>query len=460
MRIKQQFTVAFMVVTTMAVGFVARIGYDYIDFRSQFSREGIYRQGSAYARNAVPADTDQRSDVDLRPLEVFYEVLDHVRKDYVEPLPKSKESDLTRGAVRQMLDSLRDPETRFLASTEAKVAQDANEGKFHGIGAVITVKKAQLPDSIEEQLVVTDTLPGSSAREAGLQTGDVISEVDGKTVLPYDPFQRADKYIKQTRNGEITRDQLIKLLQAEDNRIKDGISFQKAEDMLTGMDGKDYTLTVVRKGSKDPLKIKVASKDITIDAVTYKMVDESIGYIRINLFVKPADKEFAEAVADLKSKGANSLIIDLRDTPGGTIEEAQSIAGYLVKDQPISVMQLPHSEKKKLKPLVIPSGSTSWNGPVAVLVNGGTNGVSEVIAGALREDSGAKLVGETTFGDSLQDSLIMLRDGSAITMITGKYTTPEGQDYFQKGLVPDVSADESKSMDKAIELLASGKGKG
>jgi carboxyl-terminal processing protease len=463
---KKQIALACLFIIAIVGGYVARCHVDRRDPIAKIRQQGteLPRSLSAYASNSASSDIGTRSDVDLRPLQIFYDVLLKVREEYVEPIQKSQERDLTYGALRVMLDSLQDPLTRFYEPNQAKLVTDASLGKFHGIGAVIIVKRVKQNEITEEQLHVISTIPDSPARKAGILPGDVISEIDGKAVLPYNPLQRAEKLIKDMRNGKLDESEVRKILEGtESNRIKNGIGFQKVLDMLAGSDSKEYTLTIVRAGVKAPLKIKVGSADSSLEPVTYTTLNNGIGYIHLNLIIKAAEPKFAEAIADFKEHGVTSVVLDLRNSPGGTIESAQSIAGTFIPKKKMTVLQLPKGKRNQIQASVAPSSGV-WTGPVVVLVNGGTSGVSEVLAAALRDADGAKLVGKTTVGANLQQTFMQLHDGSAVSITTGKYLTPNGIDYENKGLVVDIAAPatglspgEDLQLNRAVEVAVAGK---
>ncbi|HOK54783.1 MAG TPA: S41 family peptidase [Armatimonadota bacterium] len=468
MRVKQ-FALAGLIILAMGAGFISRSQIvDKRDPVAQAAQQNrrLPSQLSAYAPSSA-TDVGGRSDVDLRPLEVFYDALQHLRNEYVEPIQKNQERDLTYGSLKLMLDSLRDPLTRFYDPKQAKIVEDAQNGKFHGIGAMIFAKQVKEGEITEEKLVVVNALPGGPAQKAGVRPGDIITAIDGKSILSYDPFQRAEMVLKEIRNGKIDEENQRKFLLAENERIKNGIDFQKAMDMLSGSEGdtKEFTLTVTRAGVKDPLKIKVGTADVAVEPVTHTIIQPATGYIRINLITKSAEDKFNEAVAAFKKAGLKSIVIDLRDSPGGAVESAQAIASNLIPRKTLTLVQLPQGKQRTLRALT--AETTPWTGNVVVLVNSGTCGVSVVLAAALRDGASAKLVGETTFGTNIEQTFMTLRDGSAVSITTGKYLTPKGVDYLNKGLAPDVAvkADKSKpgqdpQLTKAIEIAKAGKERG
>ncbi|MEN6521501.1 MAG: S41 family peptidase [Armatimonadota bacterium] len=465
MRMKR-FAIVCLVIVAMTAGFIARSQVDRNDPFAKIQREeALSRSLSASAPSTSPTDVTPRSDVDLRPLQVFYQVLFRLREEYVEPIQKSRERDMTYGALNAMLDSLHDPLTRFFAVDQTKIVVEAQSGKFYGTGAVMSVRQDKQGEITEEKLVVTSTLPGSPAEKAGLLSGDVITRIDGKAVLPYDPFQRVEKYVKLIKNGKMTDQEFRKQLEIENDRLKDGIGFHKVIDMLSSNGVKEYVLTVARPKVASPVKIKVALGETVVDPVTERLINHSVGYIDLNLIIKPAESEFNNAIAGFKKQGVKKIVIDLRDSPGGSLESAQAIAGNLIPKKPLSILQLLKGKRRTLSANAAPAGG-QWTGQTVVLVNSGTTGLSEVLAAAVHDGAGAKLVGSKTFGSNFQQTFLKLADGSAVSMTTGKYLTPRGVDFRNKGLAADVTVSGSAkpgmdpTLDKGIEVLTAGKVKG
>lgn len=411
---------------------------------------------TAYEPGTTRSDVGSRSDIDLRPMETFSLVLRYLNQHYVEQIEESRRKDLTYGTLQNMLDSLKDPYTRFLEPKQKQLVEAAREGRFQGIGAVFGVRRITNEDGVFEQLTVVSVLPGSQAEKAGVKNGDVVAELDGKTVLSYDPLQRTRRLLKAERNGEITRDELIQQLEIEDAKIKDGIMFQKAADRLSAPFEDTCELTLLR-GDKTA-KVKVASAELEIEPVRH-YVKDGIGYLYINLFSTSAPDKVAAALADIRKKDATGLVLDVRSNPGGSVTSAMEVARLFAPDKDFAVLSRSAEREEILKiPPARPQDNASiWTKPVVVLVDGGTASAAELLAGALRDAYGATLVGTRTFGLGLEITMLPQRDGSAVEMTTGKFFTPSGKDFHTKGLSVDTEiADPEAQLARAKALAKSG----
>jgi len=391
-------------------------------------------------------------------METFVSVLQLLKQHFVEPIGDSQRKDLAYGAVKNMLDSLKDPYTRFLEPQQKDIAEDARQGKFHGIDAVFGVRKVKNEDGTFEELVVVSPLPGGPAEKAGIKSGDVITELDGKSVLPYDPYQKANRLMKLAKNGELQRDKLGKMLEAERKRIENGISFQRAADELSKPFKGEVELGL-RRGEKS-IKVKVAAADIQVSPVDYWVKDD-IGYVKINLFSASVRDQFALALADIEKKNALGLILDLRENPGGSVEMAIQVARFLAPGKDFAILAMSRGRRETIK---IPAGRaeeavSSWTRPVVVLIDEGTASAAELLAGALHDTRGAKLIGTRTYGHALRVTMIPQRDGSAVEMTTGKYLTPNGTDFQTKGLKADIVVEGAEAqLAKARKLAKVGSG--
>ncbi len=408
---------------------------------------------------------DVSTDVDIRPLETLYTVLNRLREHYVEQLTVEDEGKMTREAMRAMLASFGDPNTRFIEPDEHKILVDAEQGKFHGIGAVVAIKQTWRPDKqkpkervSEEHLIVATLLPGSPAAKAGIKPGDEVIAIDGKDVLPFNPYQHISDEVDTESYRGLTDAQKRKILDAEQKRIDGGISIIDAEALLSGEQKKAVTLTLAAKAPVKPARITIVPEDLTVDAVgNPRMETSSVGYIDVNYFDSATAGEFAQALKELRAKSAKGLIVDLRGATGGDMGAVEKIASYFEPDHTLAILIKSRGRKS---PIHLPSvNGGAWHSPVVLLVDRGTVRAPEVLAASLREAGAAKVVGEQTYGNFTDNTLIDLADGSGILMATGKYVTAKGYDYNGKGLPVDVKADTADQQMKAAIKLASAGGK-
>ncbi len=394
------------------------------------------------------------ADVDLSPSITLYDVLTKLRQRFVEQLTPEIEGEMTHDALKAMLASLNDGYSRFLSSDIRQALLDEQEGKYHGIGAVLgiqSVKSSEFEFS-EERLVVISTLPGSPAASAGLKTGDTIVAIDGDAVLPYDPLQRALAIIKEGK-GDMTDIEWREMLEKEQKRVEDGIPIVKADSMLDTQDGKTIELAVERDGEKKKITVETGTFDF--EPVEYsKMSDKNIGYVKIHDFSNGAADDFGDALQALVNDGCSGLVIDLRNVASGKLDVMKNMAGYLLPEKTVTVIAEAHNKKTSVK---APAKDLKFDGKIAVVADGGTAAVAEVFAGAIKQQLGAKVVGEDTYGEFRRTSVLDLPDGSAVVYISGKYLGPDGKEY-KDGIAADYKVLSQDSggdpqLEKAVELL-------
>jgi carboxyl-terminal processing protease len=395
---------------------------------------------------------------DVAPEDTFNEVLRYVRSDYVERVDDEKR--LGFGAVKTMLASLDDPKTRFYDPVQRKQLLDQLSGRYAGIGATLTVVKQRRgvgSGAIDQRrLAVLAPAPGSPAESAGLKPSDIITEIDGRWVIAYDPRLEIDSQSAPELPGQAPDS----ATQAATDRLAKGISLPKALDLLNTADSKALTLTVERAGAARPVKVLVNPAAGTYDPVEVHDLGNGAAYLRVTQFSDHATDEFCAALAATK---ASTLVLDLRNNCSGPVNSrvsgplgsALTLAGKLAGPGIIASVA---RRANKVEPLNS-SAACAGHYRIVVLVNGGTANLAEMVAASLKERVHASLVGSRTFGDSVYQKLVELRDGAGMTVTTGKLMTARGLDFPGRGLGVDVSIESNRPSwnDAAVQrALAAG----
>lgn len=369
---------------------------------------------------------------------------------YVEPITAERETAMARGAARGMLDSLSDPDSHFMDPTERKLLDDAGAGHFSGMGAVLAVKKQKVQGVDSIKIIVVAPMPGSPADKAGLKAGDSITHVDGKWIITTNPFEDPEliRLARASLEKEGKTADYQKAVDAAAKKLAAGMKALDALDMLTSKTSGETTLTVERQGQSKPTQVSLQLSTISVPSIVTKTNKNGILYAKVSQFNEQAAKEFVRQInsAMNSSSKPKALILDLRNNPGGLMECASSIAGRIDGGGQQGLI-----EQKSHKLFVKAIHSQKLRIPVAVLVNGGTASVAELVAGTLRENSSAIIIGTKTFGDGMAQTPMILKDGSEAVLTTGKMLTSHGYDFEGKGIVPDkVVEDNSKQKDSQL----------
>jgi carboxyl-terminal processing protease len=321
-----------------------------------------------------------------KELKIFTEVLSLVERNYVEEV---EIKDLVYGAIRGMLSSL-DPHSGFMTTEAFKEMQIDTKGEFGGLGIQIGIK-----DSI---LTVIAPIEDTPAFKAGIKAGDKIIKVE----------------------DELTKD----------------MTLMEAVSKMRGPKGTSVTITIVREGWKGPKEFKIVRGIIKIKSVKFKFIDEEIGYVKVSQFQEKTAKELADALKELDKKGVASLILDLRNNPGGLLNSAIEVSDQFLPQGKL-VVYIKGKTGEKIEYLT-KGKRTSYDHPMIVLVNQGSASASEIVAGAVKDWDRAVVLGVTTFGKGSVQSVIPLSDGSALRLTTAKYYTPNGTLIQNTGIKPDI----------------------
>jgi carboxyl-terminal processing protease len=323
-------------------------------------------------------------------IEILTSVMEIIRKDYVDG-EKLSYQDLTYGAMKGMLNGL-DPHSQFMDPSSFDEMKQETGGQFGGIGVVIGVK-----DGIITIISPMEDTPGF---KAGLLPGDKIIRIEGKST--------------------------------------EKMALPDAVKQLRGPPDSKVTLTILRSKNREVKDVVLTRANIKVPSVKdTKLMPDNIGYIRIVQFNEPTSEEFEKALQKLEKEGMKALIVDLRNNPGGLLESAVDVAGkFLPRGELVVFTEGRNPTVKNL--YRVRESKTHPAYPIAVLINEGSASGSEIVAGALQDTKRAIVVGETSFGKGSVQSILPLRDGSAIRLTTAKYYTPSKKVIHEHGITPDI----------------------
>jgi len=331
----------------------------------------------------VSAQTDGYKD-----LKVFSEVLSALKRSYVEEVDTKE---LVYGAIKGMLNTL-DAHSSFMVPTVYKEMQVDTRGEFGGLGIQIGVR--------DKRLVVIAPIADTPAARAGIEAGDIILKVDDHEMTP-------------------------------DTSLMDAV--QK----MRGRKGTAVTLSIYRSSETEPLSFTLIRDVIRIKSVRSKLLEPGIGYVHLTQFQEHTARDLKKAIKDLQKEEIHSLILDLRNNPGGLLNSAKDVSEqFLESGQLIVSIKSRNGEKTEYKASKAESPLDGM--PIIVLVNEGSASASEIVAGALQDWKRAVVLGTQTFGKGSVQTILPLSDGSALRLTTAKYYTPSGRSIQNLGIDPDI----------------------
>ncbi len=318
-----------------------------------------------------------------------------------------------------ILAGLDDPYSVYYTEEEFADLMEENSGEYVGVGAVVT-------QGADKSVTIVRPIPGSPAEEAGLMAEDIVVQVGDVEIVDQD--------------------------------------LSTVVDMIRGEEGTTIYIKVYRPSINDYIEFDVTRRVVENVTVYAEILEDNIGYIQVQQFYENTDEEFIEAIKDMQSKDVKGIIVDVRDNPGGLLTSVVNMCDFIMDEGPIL------TTKDKTGRVVKQYDSTadeSLDIPMVVLVNGNSASASEIFAGALKDTGKAELVGTTTFGKGIVQSVLPLSDGTAIKLTVAKYFTPAGHDIHEAGIEPDyvvelpdgmesavnVKREEDVQLDKAIDII-------
>jgi carboxyl-terminal processing protease len=347
----------------------------------------------AVAGSTLPAGPD---------LPLITQAWDVIQKNYVDHAAAQPQK-LTYGAVSGMVDALGDTgHSRFLSPEMVKVERNMTQGEFEGIGVEVQTK--------DDHLVVVAPIDGTPAQKAGLRPGDIILKVNGQDIS--------------------------------------GLPLEQAIGLILGPAGTSVTLTIANPDNGQMREVTLTRARIALHNVTWIPVPgTTIAHVRVAAFSQGVSKELAQVLQDIRQQGMTGVILDLRNDPGGLLDEAIGVTSQFLGS---GTVLLEKNAKGEVKPVPVKSGGVATDMPLVVLINGGTASAAEITAGALQDAQRAQLVGETTFGTGTVLNEFNLSDGSAMLLATEEWLTPAGRVIWHHGISPDVKV----GLDQTATLLS------
>ncbi len=335
-----------------------------------------------------------------------------VDKYYVEDIDKEAEAE---GIYKGIIDSLEDPYSTYYTSEEMKRIYEDNAGEYGGIGCYIAY------DIDAGYCYVAGIIPGYAAENAGMQEGDIFYEVDGESVID----KMSDEVAAKVRGPEGTTVKVVMV-----------------------RDGKEMEHTLIRSL-------------VEVSSVSYNMIDKKkkIGYIQVSAFDLATKNQFFDAMDDLEKQEVSSLIIDLRDNPGGDVDVATAMVSRLLPKGLIIYVEDKNGKRDEYNG----DGKNEFKKPLVILTNGNSASASEIFAGAVKDYKKGTIVGTKTYGKGVVQVVVPMTDGSAVKLTTAKYYLPNGECIHGEGIEPDVEVEldvdayresgKDAQKDKALEVI-------
>ncbi|MCA9983556.1 MAG: S41 family peptidase [Anaerolineales bacterium] len=360
----------------------------------------------------APGDIGDFSEEDLQ---LLLEAWALIEQDFDGNLPNDE--DLRFGLIEYLVGTLGDQFTRFVRPEIAERSRSDMNGSFEGIGAFVTLNE-------DNQFEIVRPIDGQPADLAGLKAGDVVIAVDGISVV--------------------------------------GVSLDETIQMVRGPRGTEVTLTIIRPGVEEPFDVTIVREQIVIPVVESEMLDGNIAYVRLTSFNRNAEEQLLLALEELMLQDPVGIVFDLRDNPGGFLDQSISVAdiflpeGVALYERNNQGLDVTYSTETEDSPME--------NLPLVVLVNAGSASASEIVAGAIQDRDRAILIGETTFGKGSVQRVHELSDGSELRVTIARWYTPDNNSIDGIGIEPDIivetpedlGGEDDPQLQRAIDYILNG----
>ena len=340
-----------------------------------------------------PGGAENKSEL-YQQLNLFGDVLERIRRDYVEP---PDEKALMENAINGMLSSL-DPHSSYMNPKVYRDMQVQTKGEFGGLGIEVTMENGIIK--------VVSPIDDTPAAKAGIQANDLIFALDGEPVQ--------------------------------------GLTLQEAVDKMRGKVGSTIKISIRRASQKDPIEVTLTRETIKVRSVRFRL-EGDVGYIRVTSFTEQSTSGVLDAVEKIKKEAGSKLkgfVLDLRNNPGGLLDQAITMSdAFLEKGEIVSVKSRKAEDVQRWN---AKSGDVTGGLPIVVLVNGGSASASEIVAGALQDHRRAIILGTRTFGKGSVQTIMQVTGGGAIRLTTALYYTPSGRSIQKEGIKPDIEVEQAK----------------
>ena len=298
--------------------------------------------------------------------------------------------DMRDGAYKGLLAGLGDPYTCYYTAEEYTALLESTSGTYSGIGAVVQ------QDLRTMYITIVKPYVDGPAYNAGMLPGDIIYMVDDVDVT--------------------------------------GMEVDNVVTMMKGPEGTVVKVTVIREGESEPVELTITRATIEIESIEYEMLDRNIGYILVSSFDEPTAGQFKAAIEDLQAQGMEGLVIDLRDNPGGLLNAVVEMLDYILPKGMIVYTEDKYGNREEYRG----TDKEILEMPIAVMINGNSASASEIFAAAMQDYEAATLVGTTSYGKGIVQSILPMTDGTAVKITVSRYFTPNGVCIHGAGVTPDM----------------------
>lgn len=391
--------------------FIAAFGLGFLSGQYYFINKSITDENGEVQQMKVLKLNRMLNRSDEIDFEQFWDVWDKIKAKYVKN--DIKDEDLFYGAVQGLVYALGDPYSLYFPPKAADDFAKDLAGELEGIGAEVGIKN--------QILTIISPLPDTPAQKAGLRPGDKILQI----------------------NEEITL----------------GMDVNTAVSKIRGKAGTEVVLLIEREGGGEPQEIKIIRAKISVPSLTFEMKNDDVGYFRVLQFNEDTQKQFDKGIKEFLSKGGKKIILDLRNNPGGYLDQSIKMASEWIEKGVIVSEKGNDGNNKDHLSL---GGARLSNIKTVVLINHGSASASEIVAGALQDAQKATILGMKTFGKGSVQDFEMFPDGSALKLTVAEWYTPSGRNINKEGIAPDVEVieewdkekvGEDVMVEKAMELL-------